>query len=174
MTLIYARGTTQNGNIGAAGDVGPLMMNNVSALIGADKLAVQGVDYDADVVGFLGNLVGVDDEGAQTMADLVSRASTQCPATKIVMSGYSQGGQLVHAAADKLGDSAALKQVAAVVIFGDPDNGDPVGTIAADKVQVICHDGDNICAGGVLILPPHLNYQIDAKAAADFIASKVA
>lgn len=77
VTLIYARGTTQNGNIGAAGDVGPLMMNNVSALIGADKLAVQGVDYDADVIGFLGNLLGVDDAGAQTMADLVSRVSSE-------------------------------------------------------------------------------------------------
>lgn len=27
---------------------------------------------------------------------------TQCPSTKIVMSGYSQGGQLVHNAASKL------------------------------------------------------------------------
>lgn len=41
------------------------------------------------------------------------QASTQCPSTKIVMSGYSQGGQLVHSAADKLVDSAAAKQVAA-------------------------------------------------------------
>lgn len=75
VTLIYARGTGQDGNIGAAGDVGPLMMNNVSALIGADKLAVQGVDYDADVAGFLGNLVGADDAGVQTMADLVTKVS---------------------------------------------------------------------------------------------------
>lgn len=59
------------------------------------------------------------------------------------------------------------------MIFGDPDNGDAVGTIAADKVKVICHGGDNICAGGVLVLPPHLNYQIDAQTAAEFIASKV-
>lgn len=75
VTLVYARGTTQDGNIGAAGDVGPLMMNNLSAIIGADQLAVQGVDYDADVAGFLGNLVGVDDAGAQAMADTVSKVS---------------------------------------------------------------------------------------------------
>lgn len=75
VTLIYARGTTQSGNIGEAGDVGPLMMNNLSALIGADNLAVQGVDYDATVTGFLGNLIGVDDKGSQTMADLVSKVS---------------------------------------------------------------------------------------------------
>lgn len=117
------------------------------------------------------------------------------------MSGYSQGGQIVHAAADLLKGTAALKQVAAgefslysppprlatevfpsklaaayklkAVIFGDPDNGDPVGTLAADKVKVICHKGDNICDGGIIVLPPHLNYQIDAQAAAQFVASKV-
>lgn len=59
------------------------------------------------------------------------------------------------------------------MIFGDPDNGDAVGSIPAGKVKIICHDGDNICAGGVIILPPHLNYQIDALTGAQFVASKV-
>lgn len=36
------------------------------------------------------------------MAQLVSQAMTQCPDTKLVMSGYSQGGQLVHNAAAML------------------------------------------------------------------------
>lgn len=75
VTLIYARGTTQEGNIGSAGDVGPLMINNITDIIGAERLAVQGVDYDADIAGFLGNLVGIADAGAQTMADLVSKVS---------------------------------------------------------------------------------------------------
>lgn len=60
-----------------------------------------------------------------------------------------------------------------VVIFGDPDNRDAVCTIPADKVKIICHDGDNICAGGVLVLAAHMNYQIDAQAGAEFIAEKV-
>lgn len=72
VTMIYARGTTQNGNIGDADNVGPVMMNALAANIGADKLAVQGVDYDADITGFLSNLIGVDEEGAQRMADLVA------------------------------------------------------------------------------------------------------
>lgn len=59
------------------------------------------------------------------------------------------------------------------MIFGDPDNGNAVGTIAPDKVKVICHDGDKICAGTVIVTPSHLNYQIDAQTAAEFIASKV-
>lgn len=111
VTLIYARGTTQDGNIGASGDVGPLFMNNLSALVGADQLAVQGVDYPASIFGFL---EGGDPEGSQTMADLVALANIQCPSTKIVMSGYSQGGQLVHNAAALLeSNTAAVDQVAA-------------------------------------------------------------
>lgn len=72
ITLIYARGTTQDGNIGAAGDVGPLFMNNLSTIVGADALAVQGVDYAANVIGFL---EGGDPEGSKTMADLVAQVS---------------------------------------------------------------------------------------------------
>lgn len=73
VTLIWARGTSQDGNIGAIGDVGPLMMNNLSAIIGGDNLAVQGVDYSASFWGFLGFKISVDDKGVQTMADLVAR-----------------------------------------------------------------------------------------------------
>lgn len=171
VTLIYARGTTQSGNIGAAGDVGPLMMNNLSSIIGASNLAVQGVTYAADIFGFL---AGGDAAGSQLMANLTTRASTQCPNTKIVLSGYSQGGQLVHNAANLLASSqAVVNKVAAVLIYGDPNDGDPVGTIPSSKVKIICHDGDNICEGGILVLPPHTNYQIDANAGAQFIASKV-
>lgn len=61
----------------------------------------------------------------------------------------------------------------AVLIYGDPNDGDPVGTIPSSKVKIICHEGDNICEGGILVLAPHTNYQIDANAGAQFIASKV-
>ena len=55
-----------------------------------------------------------------------------------------------------------------VVIFGDPNNGDAVGNIPAANTKVICHTGDNICAGGSLILAPHLTYGRDANTAAAF------
>lgn len=74
-TVIYARGTTQDGNIGAAGDVGPDLFNNLSSIIGASKLAVQGVDYPATIAGYLAQLAGDNGTGGQTMADLVTRVS---------------------------------------------------------------------------------------------------
>jgi cutinase len=103
---------------------------------------------------------------------------------------FSQGGQLVHNAADMLSaqDSAFVQ---ASVIFGDPNNGSPVGKVSAAQTKVICHTGDLICAGTSVILAPHLTarfprpkimlynanfylqYGADATTAASFVMSKV-
>ena len=56
-----------------------------------------------------------------------------------------------------------------VVIFGDPDNGQPVGSIPSSKVLIICHVGDDICLHGDLILAPHLDYALNAQQAALFV-----
>lgn len=52
-------------------------------------------------------------------ASLVEQAFTQCPSTKVVMSGYSQGAMLVHNAAKQLSSNITGK-VTAAVTFGDP------------------------------------------------------
>jgi len=44
-----------------------------------------------------------------------------------------------------------------MLIFGDPDNGTAVGTIASGKVLVICHSGDEICKGSISVTSDHLN-----------------
>lgn len=85
-------------------------------LIGSDNLAVQGVDYPASIEGYL---EGGDPDGAQTFADLANQANTQCPDSKLVFSGYSQGAQVVHLGSALLGDDV-LSKVSAVVLFGDP------------------------------------------------------
>ncbi|KAF9873009.1 cutinase [Colletotrichum karsti] len=169
VTLIWARGTTQSGNVGEAGSEGPTFFNALASRIGASNLAVQGVNYSASIIGFL---AGGDSAGSTTMANLVSTAATRCPNTKIVLSGYSQGGQLVHNAANKL-TTALTNKISAVLIFGDPFDGQPVGNIPASKVKVICHAGDNICDGGIIITEDHRNYEQDAPAAAAFVAGLV-
>ncbi|OCK80869.1 carbohydrate esterase family 5 protein [Lepidopterella palustris CBS 459.81] len=167
VTIIFARGTTETGNVGTL--AGPPFFQALGTQIGANNVAVQGVDYPADIPGFL---AGGDAAGSQLMAQLVGQAQTQCPSTKLVMSGYSQGGQLVHNAAKML-TAAQTGFVNSVVIFGDPDNGQAVGSISAANVNVICHQGDNICQGGDLILLPHLTYSENATSAATFVAGKV-
>ncbi|KAF2706626.1 carbohydrate esterase family 5 protein [Pleomassaria siparia CBS 279.74] len=170
VTVIYARGTNSDGNVGASTAVGPVFFNNLaSQLNGTSNLAIQGVTYSASIAGFL---AGGDAAGSTTMANLISTAVTQCPSTKIVLSGYSQGAQLVHNAALKITAANAAK-ITAVLVFGDPKNGTAFGSITASKTKVICHSGDNICEGGIIVTAAHLNYQNDAPAAATFVAGKV-
>ncbi|KAI4610349.1 hypothetical protein J4E80_008113 [Alternaria sp. BMP 0032] len=170
VTVIYARGTTQAGNVGEANSEGPTFFNALAARVGgASNLAIQGVTYPANVLGFL---AGGDAAGATTMFNLINQAITRCPSTKIVVSGYSQGAQLVHTATQRLSASAASR-VTAVVTFGDADRDESFGSVAASKVLIICHAGDNICDNGIIITPEHRNYEIDAPTAAAFVAARV-
>lgn len=171
ISVIYARGTTQAGNVGDVGSEGPTFLNAIAARVGgASRLAVQGVNYPADVFGFL---AGGSAEGATTMFNLIGQTATRCPNTKIVVSGYSQGAQLVHTATQRL-SAANAARVNAVVTFGDADRDESFGLVAASKVLIICHEGDNICDNGIIITPEHRNYEIDAPRAADFVAARVA
>lgn len=73
------------------------------------------------------------------------------------MDAYSQGAQLVHLAAPQL-SSAVQNRVNAVVVFGDPDNGDGFPGVLNGRSITFCAAGDNICDGGIIVLPAHLSY----------------
>lgn len=60
---------------------------------GSTTLAIQGVDYPASVAGFL---AGGSPGGSEVMAALANMTMAVCPKTKLVLSGYSQGAQVVH------------------------------------------------------------------------------
>jgi cutinase len=83
VTVIFGRGSGQSGNIGTT--VGIPFFNALAGKIGAANLAVQGVDYPATYED-AGN--GGSTAGAQTLVSLVQLASTKCPNTKVVLSGY--------------------------------------------------------------------------------------
>ncbi|PVH77536.1 carbohydrate esterase family 5 protein [Cadophora sp. DSE1049] len=143
LTIIFARGTVSPGNVGE--NVGPPFFEAVANITGLSNLAVQGVNYSADIFGFL---AGGSASGSRTMA--------------------AQGAQLVHNSAKLLTNATAAK-VSSVVMFGDPFNGIAVGNIPASKVVTYCHEGDNICEGGILVFAPHHTYSVDAPAAAAFV-----
>lgn len=69
VTVIYARGTSQQGNIGEPTDVGPEFLDDLAALVGTNNLAAQGVNYTADVDGFE---EGGDPVGSELMANLTT------------------------------------------------------------------------------------------------------
>ncbi|KIK61370.1 carbohydrate esterase family 5 protein [Collybiopsis luxurians FD-317 M1] len=165
--VVYARGTTEPAPIGTT--VGPALQASLLAVLGGKSLSFQGVDYPADIPGFL---EGGSPEGSTNMANMLTSAASSCPDAALVTSGYSQGGQLVHNSANLLSSSVRAR-INAAVIFGDPDDGEPVTGISASNTDVICHIGDDICAHGDLVLPPHLDYEMDTPGAAAFIAARV-
>jgi hypothetical protein len=85
MTVLFARGTTELGNMGSI--AGPPFVTALGAMMGgAANVAVQGIQYPADVPGFL---AGGDKGGSQLMAQMVGQVRAQCPDTTLVMAGYS-------------------------------------------------------------------------------------
>ncbi|KAI9653225.1 MAG: hypothetical protein M1821_007656 [Bathelium mastoideum] len=166
-TLIFARGTSEDPNLGNI--VGPPFIDALNATFGTNNVAVQGVNnYPANAAEFC---IGGSPEGSQDLAQLISQTRTQCPNTKLCVSGYSQGCQVVHNAVSQLSsnDTAFINSV---VLFGDPDKGKPVGKVPSYKVSTDCHTGDNICAGGETILEPHLSYCHDVATEAAFAKAR--
>jgi len=84
MTILFARGTTEQGNMGTV--AGPPFVSAVGKMIGAANVAVQGIEYPADIPGFL---AGGDKTGSMLMAQMVGMVRAQCPDTALVMAGYS-------------------------------------------------------------------------------------
>jgi predicted esterase len=103
------------------------------------------------------------------MASDVKQALAQCPNTKIVVSGYSQGGMVVHNAFSSQGLTSS--QVSAAVLFGDPFNGQSVGNLPSSAVEEFCASGDSVCdgSGSFAITQAHLTYGSNADDAATFI-----
>ncbi len=109
VTVIFARGTIELGNVGSI--TGPPFFNALDVVLGAENVGVQGVDYPADILGYL---EGGDKGGASTTASLLNQAASQCPDTQIVLSVYSQGAQVVHLGEEQVSAEVAAR-IAAVV-----------------------------------------------------------
>lgn len=82
-TVLFARGTTEAGNMGTL--AGPPFVQAIGQMMGADNVAVQGIDYPADIPGFL---AGGDAGGSKLMAQMVGQVMKACPTTNLVMAGY--------------------------------------------------------------------------------------
>ncbi|MCJ1471131.1 hypothetical protein MMC07_009779 [Pseudocyphellaria aurata] len=167
VTVMFARGTVELGNVGAL--VGPPFFNALGRAIGDENLGVQGVEYPAT---FLDYLEGDDAEGAAMLASLLGQAVSLCPSTQIVLSGYSQGARLVHHGVAQTSASVA-ERVAAVALFGDPYDGRPLPNIAAAKVKTFCFVEDLICKNTIIVDAFHFAYSIYAIPAALFVQSMV-
>ncbi|RTE74241.1 hypothetical protein BHE90_011324 [Fusarium euwallaceae] len=166
VTVIFARGTSEGGNVGTV--AGPPFFQALAKEIGSDRLAVQGVEYPADI----GGIMNLGSDGGKKMVAIVEQAYKKCPNTKVVLSGYSQGAMLVHNAAKSL-PAATTSKIAAVVTFGDPFKSQGFQGVPEGRCKVFCRSGDSVCSGSFVITAAHLQYGQDAQAAADFVAGNL-
>lgn len=165
--VVFARGTGEPPGVGG---IGQAFVDAVRAQAGPRTVGVYAVNYPAgdnfaDRVGFASTVVdGIRDEGNHVQA-----MAANCPNTKLVLSGYSQGavvsgfvtsaevpaGVPVESVPQPLPPDVA-DHVAAVVLFATPSTeflrqfGAPaitIGPLYAGKTLQLCDPGDSICSG---------------------------
>ncbi|KAL8369710.1 hypothetical protein RB595_000170 [Gaeumannomyces hyphopodioides] len=166
--IVFARGTSEPGNIGII--VGPQLLDAVKTAAEGKSVGMQGVSYAATFYGFL---AGGDKDGGGNMTKVTTDFVNKCPNSNVVISGYSQGAQVTHLAAQGLSADVQAK-ISSAVVFGDPLEGQPIQGVPKEKTLSVCRDGDTICrSAGTLILIPHLEYDQDVGKAAQFILGQI-
>ncbi|KAK2744596.1 hypothetical protein FQN57_004201 [Myotisia sp. PD_48] len=156
LTFIFARGTSEPGNMGDS--VGPAVVRVLRSRLN-NKVSVQGVGYPATPASNL-SLGAI---GGPKLAKLVNKVRSQCPSTKISLSGFSQGAMVVHNGVGRLNFD-----VSSVVAFGDPLRFAEFENVAAKNVKQFCAKGDPVCLNGV-DPDAHGTYPQNANEAATFI-----
>ncbi|KAF2153647.1 carbohydrate esterase family 5 protein [Myriangium duriaei CBS 260.36] len=172
VTFIFARGTTETGNIG--NDVGGPLSSALKAKYGTTYVATQGVDYSASLLGNLA-AAGCSSDGINNFVSDINLAVSKCPNTQIVIGGYSQGAACLHAAVSKL-STASVGRINAAVTFGDTRNeqsGGQIPPIPSNRKEIFCNAGDGVCDGTLIVTAAHLQYAQDIPAAVSFISTLV-
>ena len=190
--VTFARATTEPPGIGV---VGQRFVDSLRSQVGGRSIGVYSVNYPASE-----DFVPSINAGTSDASAHVESMIANCPITKIVLGGYSQGAMVIDqitiaqfpiagfVPAALSADQA--NQVAALALFGNPSDrylGGPVSTISpwyGAKAIDLCAPGDAICNPGAgLSLPthdemfsaPHLSYPNSGMPdqAAAFVASHV-
>ena len=189
--VVFARGTFEAPGVGATGQA------FVDAL--TDRLPGKSVDvYAVNYPASLNFEQAVD--GIADASNRIESIATNCPATKIVLGGYSQGAAVagyttsasvparfvLPASISGPMPPAIASHVAAVALFGTPDdwflnladhNAPPiaVGPLYTAKTVELCATGDPVCYPGGLNRSAHSSYKDNGMAiqAADFVARQL-
>ena len=177
--IVFARGTDEPAGIGR---VGQALVDELRPLVGKKSIGTYAVQYPANY-DFLQAAAGATDASKHVQA-----TAAKCPATKIVMGGYSQGAAVIDVVATSpiagLGYTAPLPaavvpRVAAIVVFGNPSArlGQPLTVMSPDfgaRTADLCNTNDPICSTG-RDFDAHVHYPESGlvKLAAKWVASHV-
>ncbi|OBJ94497.1 cutinase family protein [Mycobacterium sp. 1245852.3] len=175
--VVFARGTDEPPGVGKVGGA------FVSSLREQTRKSVgaYGVNYPASK-DFLAAANGANDASAH-----IQQMAANCPGTKLVLGGYSQGAAVVDivtaAPVSGLGyrqplPPGAADHVAAVALFGNPSGraGQLMSALSPNfegKTIDLCNPGDPICSSGMQ-WSSHLGYVPGlTNKAATFVAARV-
>lgn len=181
--VVFARGTSEPVGVGR---VGQAFTDALAGQLGGRTVGSYGVNYPASY-DFLAAA-----DGATDAANHLAQMASECPSTRIVLGGYSQGAAVmdmlggIPPLGNKVGSigsapplsAASAGNVAAVAVFGNPATkfGNPITSsgLFGGKAIDLCSDGDPICSGGRNPFA-HKNYESSAfiPQAAGFAAGMV-
>jgi cutinase len=188
--VTFARATTEPPGVGV---VGQQFIDALRSQVGGRSIGVYAVNYPASEDFVPSTNAGTSDANAH-----VTSMIANCPNTKMVLGGYSQGAMVIDQITiaqfpiagfepeDLTADQA--DHVAALALFGNPADrylGAPVSTVSpwyGAKAIDLCAPGDPICTPGGALAPPthdeefsaaHLSYPHSGMPAqaAGFVAS---
>ena len=140
------------------GRVGDAFVDALRPMVGGQTVGTYPINYPASF-DFLTSA-----DGAADATNHISSMASQCPGTRIVLGGYSQGAAVVDMLGgipplgNKLGGELApplpnnlAQNVAAVAVFGNPSAKFSVPITSSQfggRAVDICKDGDPICSDG--------------------------
>jgi cutinase len=189
--IIFARGTNEPPGVGATGQA---FTDALTARLPGKSVDVYPVDYPASL-NFAQAADGVADAGNK-----ITSVVAECPHTKIVVGGYSQGAAVAaYITTDTVPDGYGLppgingplppniaRHVAAVVLFGKPSNGFldlvdrnappiTIGHLYAAKTIDLCAPSDPVCSTSGFSRAAHSSYGSNGMTdqAADFAANAI-
>jgi cutinase len=172
--VTFARATTEPPGVGV---VGQEFVDSLRSQVGGRSVGVYPVNYPATF-----DFAPSANAGANDASAHVQSTAANCPDTKIVLGGYSQGALVIDLITiaqapvagfipDSLPQDVA-DHVAAVAVFGNPSDrylGAPISAISpwyGAKAIDLCADADPVCSPGPLtppsqdemFSPAHLSY----------------
>ncbi|MCV7170649.1 cutinase family protein [Mycobacterium manitobense] len=157
--VVFARGTTEPPGVGGTGGA---FVEALRSQLGSRSLGVYAVNYPAS-----NDFDSSTPAGARDAAGRIQATAANCPNTRMVLGGYSQGAAVIDMATGQLPPEVA-DHVAAVADFGGPrstfaDSLSPgpspvIAPAYAGKLIDLCVPNDPICFQGGWDMGAHAAY----------------
>ena len=147
--VVFARGTNEPPGVGG---VGQAFIDSLRSQVPGRSIGVYAVNYPATDDFVRSSLAGAGDARAHVQSMVAN-----CPNTKMVLGGYSQGAGVIDMTTDDLAPQVA-SHVAAVAVFGNPESTfsralgggrlPVISPLYRPKTIDLCVPDDPICSEG--------------------------